>query len=214
MLRMRCQSAMCMALMAPVGRYNGSSDLQLEWINVYNNTSSGGCYNPRAMLMDLKPGTVDTIRSGLFGQIFRLDSFVFRQSGTGNNWATGHYAEDAELIDSMLDVVRKENHNCLTSLVASGFILEVPSFLWKDLLSYWLIMGTLLVSKIREEYPDRVILLFSVFSSPKEGQPAVHGLFRRKAFLHWHTGEDMDMDEMGFTEGSDSQVTAGIGCNS
>ncbi|RWW66393.1 hypothetical protein BHE74_00026248 [Ensete ventricosum] len=138
MLRMRCQSAMCMALMAPVGRCNGSSDLQLEWINVYNNTSSGGCYNPRAMLMDLKPGTIDTIRSGLFGQIFRLDSFVFRQSGTGNNWATGHYAEDAELIDSMLDVVRKENHNCLTSLAASGFILEVPSFLWKDLLSYWL----------------------------------------------------------------------------
>ncbi|RWW30965.1 hypothetical protein GW17_00004433 [Ensete ventricosum] len=187
MLRMRCQSAMCMALMAPVGRYNGSSDLQLEWINVYNNTSSGGCYNPRAMLMDLKPGTIDTIRSGLFGQIFRLDSFVFRQSGTGNNWATGHYAEDAELIDSMLDVVRKENHNCLTSLAASGFILEVPSFLWKDLLSYWLMC---------------------------EGQPAVHGLFRRKAFLHWHTGEDMDMDEMGFTEGSDSQVTAGTGCNS
>ncbi|CAL9133162.1 unnamed protein product [Musa acuminata var. zebrina] len=109
------------------GWYNGSSDLQLEWINVYNNTSRGGRYIPRAVVMDLKPSTIDTVRSGLFGQIFRLDSFVFRQSGTRNNWAKGHFAEGAELIDSMLDVVRKENHDCLPSLVASGFIWRVPS---------------------------------------------------------------------------------------
>ncbi|KAJ0752305.1 Tubulin beta-2 chain [Helianthus annuus] len=28
-------------------------------------------------------------------------------------------------------------------------------------------MGTLLISKIREEYPDRTMLTFSVFPSPK-----------------------------------------------
>jgi len=28
-------------------------------------------------------------------------------------------------------------------------------------------MGTLLISKIREEYPDRMMLTFSVFPSPK-----------------------------------------------
>ena len=33
-------------------------------------------------------------------------------SGAGNNWAMGHYAERAELIDSVLDVVRKESENC------------------------------------------------------------------------------------------------------
>lgn len=34
------------------------------------------------------------------------------QSGAGNNWAKGHYTEGAELVDSVLDVVRKECENC------------------------------------------------------------------------------------------------------
>ena len=32
--------------------------------------------------------------------------------GAGNNWAKGHYTEGAELIDSVLDVVRKEAESC------------------------------------------------------------------------------------------------------
>ena len=94
------------------GKYAGDSDLQLERINVYYNEASGGRYVPRAVLMDLEPGTMDSVRSGPFGQIFRPDNFVFGQSGAGNNWAKGHYTEGAELIDSVLDVVRKEAENC------------------------------------------------------------------------------------------------------
>ena len=30
----------------------------------------------------------------------------------GNNWAKGHYTEGAELVDSVLDVVRKESEGC------------------------------------------------------------------------------------------------------
>jgi tubulin beta len=66
----------------------------------------GGKYVPRAILVDLEPGTMDSVRSGPFGQIFRPDNFVFGQSGAGNNWAKGHYTEGAELVDSVLDVVR------------------------------------------------------------------------------------------------------------
>lgn len=79
---------------------------------MYYNEASGGRYVPRAVLMDLEPGTMDSLRSGPFGQIFRPDNFVFGQSGAGNNWAKGHYTEGAELIDSVLDVVRKEAENC------------------------------------------------------------------------------------------------------
>lgn len=43
---------------------------------------------------------------------FAADNFVFGQSGAGNNWAKGHYTEGAELIDSVLDVVRKEAEAC------------------------------------------------------------------------------------------------------
>ncbi|KAK5918879.1 hypothetical protein CgunFtcFv8_022821 [Champsocephalus gunnari] len=71
----------------PTGTYHGDSDLQLERINVYYNEASGGKYVPRAVLVDLEPGTMDSVRSGPFGQIFRPDNFVFGQSGAGNNWA-------------------------------------------------------------------------------------------------------------------------------
>ena len=96
----------------PTGQYTGNSDLQLERVNVYYNEAGGGRFVPRAVLMDLEPGTMDSIRTGPFGQIFRPDNFVFGQSGAGNNWAKGHYTEGAELIDSVLDVVRKEVENC------------------------------------------------------------------------------------------------------
>ncbi|MQL97429.1 hypothetical protein Taro_030124 [Colocasia esculenta] len=243
----------------PTGKYSGDSDLQLERINVYYNEASGGRYVPRAVLMDLEPGTMDSVRSGPFGQVFRPDNFVFGQSGAGNNWAKGHYTEGAELIDSVLDVVRKEAENCDC---LQGF--QVCHSLGGGTGSG---MGTLLISKIREEYPDRMMLTFSVFPSPKVSDTVVEpynatlsvhqlvenadecmvldnealydicfrtlklatptcwglkmaatfignstsiqemfrrvseqftAMFRRKAFLHWYTGEGMD--EMEFTE--------------
>merc|ERR1712216_797498 len=42
----------------PTGTYHGDSDLQLERINVYYNEATGGRYVPRAILMDLEPGTM------------------------------------------------------------------------------------------------------------------------------------------------------------
>lgn len=95
-----------------VGNYVGTSRNELERINVYYNEASGGRYVPRAVLIDLEPGTMDSLRTGPYGKIFRPDNFVFGQNGAGNNWAKGHYTEGAELIDSVLDVVRKEAENC------------------------------------------------------------------------------------------------------
>ena len=145
----------------PTGAYSGSgeSDLQLERINVYYNEANGGKYVPRAVLVDLEPGTMDSVRSGPFGTLFRPDNFVFGQSGAGNNWAKGHYTEGAELVDSVLDVVRKEAESCdclqgfqLTHSLGGGTGSG---------------MGTLLISKIREEFPDRIMNSYSVVPSPK-----------------------------------------------
>ena len=41
----------------------------------------GGKYVPRAILVDLEPGTMDSVRSGPFGQIFRPDNFGFGELG-------------------------------------------------------------------------------------------------------------------------------------
>ena len=37
----------------------------------------GGKYVPRAVLVDLEPGTMDSVKAGAFGQLFRPDNFVF-----------------------------------------------------------------------------------------------------------------------------------------
>ena len=55
----------------PTGSYKGDSDLQLERINMYYNEAGGGKYVPRAVLVDLEPGTMDSVRSGPFGELFR-----------------------------------------------------------------------------------------------------------------------------------------------
>merc|ERR1711971_963552 len=149
----------------PTGSYAGTSDLQLERINVYYNEASGGKYVPRAVLVDLEPGTMDSVRSGPFGQIFRPDNFVFGQSGAGNNWAKGHYTEGAELVDSVLDVIRKEAESCDC---LRGF--QMTHSLGGGTGSG---MGTLLISKIREEYPDRIMNTYSVVPSPKVSDTVV-----------------------------------------
>ena len=66
----------------------------------------------RATLVDLEPGTLDVIKASPMGGIFKPDNFVFGASGAGNNWAKGFYTAGAELIDEVVDVVRREMEGC------------------------------------------------------------------------------------------------------
>ena len=102
---------------------------------------------------------MDSVRSGPFGELFRPDNYVFGQSGAGNNWAKGHYTEGAELVDTVMDVIRREAETCDC---LQGF--QMTHSLGGGTGSG---MGTLLISKIREEYPDRIMNTFSVMPSPK-----------------------------------------------
>ena len=49
--------------------------------------ASATTWVPRAVLADLEPGTMDSVRAGPLGRLFRPDNFVFGASGAGNNWA-------------------------------------------------------------------------------------------------------------------------------
>ena len=67
----------------PTGTYHGDSDLQLERVNVYYNEASGGKYVPRAVLVDLEPGTMDSVRSGPYGQVL-YSKFIFSRQITND----------------------------------------------------------------------------------------------------------------------------------
>jgi tubulin beta len=149
----------------PNGTYDGDSDQQLERINVFFNKATGGRYIPRAVLVDLEPNALDTLRAGVYGKMFRLDNFIFGQSGAGNIWAKGYHTEGAELIDSLFNVIRREAEECSD---LQGFIVvhSVGSGTGGG-------MGSLLIESLRKEYPDQIIATFSVFPSYKVSDTAI-----------------------------------------
>lgn len=148
------------------GTYKGTRpDQELHRIGVYYNESSSGNYVPRAAMLDLEPGVLTAIKNSKRGQLFHPDNFVYGQSGAGNNWAKGHYTEGADLVESCLDIVRREAETCE---VLQGF--QVTHSLGGGTGSG---LGTLLVSKIREEYPDRMMCTYSVLPSPKVSDTVV-----------------------------------------
>ena len=69
-------------------------------------------YSPRAILFDLDPGTMDSIKAGPFSEIFSSENFMFGSTGGSNNWAKGHYAEGSDLSESIMNIIRREAEKC------------------------------------------------------------------------------------------------------
>ncbi|XP_061894240.1 tubulin beta-6 chain-like [Entelurus aequoreus] len=147
------------------GIYVGDDNIQLERVNVYFTEAHGGKYVPRSLLVDLEPGTMDSIRGSRIGALFRPDSFIHGNSGAGNNWAKGHYTEGAELIEQVIDRLRTESESC-DCLQGFQLVHSLGGGTGSG-------MGTLIINKIREEYPDRIMTSFSVMPSPKVSDTVV-----------------------------------------
>jgi tubulin beta len=113
----------------------------------------------RAVLVDLEPGTMNAVRSSKWAHLFHPDNFIYGNSGAGNSWAKGYYTEGAELIEPIMDIVRKEAENA-DSLQGFQLAHSLGGGTGSGL-------GSLILSKIREEYPDRMLSTYSVFPSPK-----------------------------------------------
>ncbi|KAF0992403.1 hypothetical protein HZS_6321, partial [Henneguya salminicola] len=59
------------------GKYNGNNHLQTDRLYVYyNETNNGERYVPRSVLVDLEPGTIESIKSSAIGNIFKPDNFI------------------------------------------------------------------------------------------------------------------------------------------
>ncbi|KAJ3884865.1 beta-tubulin 2 [Lentinula edodes] len=146
------------------GAYKGSDPLQLQRAGVYfTEIETGGVqrYVPRSTQIDLEAGVCNRLRSGPIGGLFRPDTYVTGVPGAGNNWARGC----AELIDSLLDTIRKQGEAC-DALQGFQLIHSLGGGTGSG-------MGSLLLSKLREEYPDRMLATFSILPSPKVSETVV-----------------------------------------
>merc|ERR1712117_822265 len=148
---------------------------ELENVGVYFRTSGANSNardpwktekrTPRAVLVDLEPGTLDVIKAGALKDLFDPATMKFGSNGAGNNWAKGHYTEGAEIVEEVIDIIRKEveKADC-----AQGF--QIFHSLGGGTGSG---MGTLLLLKIRDAYPDRITCTYSVYPSPKVSDTVV-----------------------------------------
>ncbi|KAF8886071.1 beta-tubulin 2 tubb2 [Gymnopilus junonius] len=144
------------------GAYHGTDPLQLQRASVYfDEVHHAGKprYVPRSVQVDLESGVCNKLRSGALGDLFRPDTYLTSDSGAGNNWAKGYYTEGAELVDSILDIVRRQSESC-EALQGFQILHSLGGGTGAGL-------GSLMLSKLREEYPDRMMATFSVLPSPK-----------------------------------------------
>jgi len=159
---------------SPRGRSDADGDEKpdvLENIDVYFNSNqvmgpaTAATYSPRAVLVDLEPGTMDVMKASPLGSTFKPDNMCNGANGAGNNWAKGHYTEGAELVEQCLDRIRIEVEQCEAP---QGF--QLMHSLGGGTGSG---MGTLLLLKIRDAYPDRITTTYSIYPSPKVSDTVV-----------------------------------------
>lgn len=71
-----------------------------------------GHHVPRAIMVDLEPTVVDEIRTGTYKQLFHPEQMVTGKEDAANNYARGHYTVGKEVIDLVLDRIRRLSENC------------------------------------------------------------------------------------------------------
>lgn len=150
------------------GMYHGNNPQEIERIGTFfTEVGSSGepKYVPRSVQIDLEAGVTNRIRSGPMGGLFRPDTYITGDSGAGNNWAKGFYTEGAEIVESIIDVVNKQAEAC-DSLQGFQLLHSLGGGTGAGL-------GTLVLSKLREEFPDRMLSTFSVLPSPKVSETVV-----------------------------------------
>ena len=131
-----------------IGDWNTVNDkLLMLKNNVYFETRNHR-YSPRSLFMDIDKTHIEAIQCSYLGSLIPEQNFIAGAFAEPSVlWPKGHYTEGAEVIDECMDRVRQTVETCdvpqgfqvLHSLVGgwgSGF-------------------GTLLLLKIRDNYPDR-----------------------------------------------------------
>ena len=97
-----------------------ASKPQDDSFSTFFSETGTGKHVPRAVFLDLEPSVIDEIRTGTYRQLFHPEQMVSGKEDAANNYARGHYTVGKEIIDLVLDRVRKLADNC-TGL--QGFLI-------------------------------------------------------------------------------------------
>ncbi|XDV50816.1 hypothetical protein PO909_019825 [Leuciscus waleckii] len=121
--------------------------------------TGAGKHVPRAVFIDLEPTVVDEIRNGPYRQLYHPEQLISGKEDAANNYARGHYTIGKEIVDSVLDRMRKMADQC-TGL--QGFLI-FHSFGGGTGSGF----TSLLMERLSVDYGKKSKLEFSVYPAPQ-----------------------------------------------
>lgn len=130
-----------------------------ESFSTFFSETADGKYVPRTVFVDLEPTVIDEIRAGEYSDLFHPEQLISGKEDAANNYARGHYTVGKEIIDSVLERIRKIADNC-TGL--QGFLV-FRSFGGGTGAG----LGALLLERLSVDYGKKSKLEFSVYPAPQ-----------------------------------------------
>mmetsp|Transcript_4987 Transcript_4987/g.13934 ORF Transcript_4987/g.13934 Transcript_4987/m.13934 type:complete len:449 (-) Transcript_4987:109-1455(-) len=127
--------------------------------NTFFSETSSGKHVPRAIYADLEPSVCDEVRSGAYKELYHPEQIINGKEDAANNYARGHYTTGKEIVDTVLDRIRKLADNC-TGL--QGFLVfhATGGGTGSGL-------GSLLLERLSVDYGRKSKLSFALTPSPK-----------------------------------------------
>eukprot|EP01084_Bolivina_argentea_P116498 206982_1 len=115
-------------------------------------------YIPRACFIDIDNSTINHIQSSQLGTLIETDNFISdKYSQPLITWAKGYYTEGAEFIDNVINKIRMEIETC-DNLQGFNMIHSISGGTGSGL-------GTLILVKLRDNYPDKKAFTFTIYPS-------------------------------------------------
>ncbi|KAK4313288.1 hypothetical protein Pmani_015345 [Petrolisthes manimaculis] len=89
-----------------------TGDATNDSFNTFFSETGSGKHVPRNVFVDLEPSVVDEVRSGPYRQLFHPEQLITGKEDAANNYARGHYTIGKEIVDVVLDRIRKLADQC------------------------------------------------------------------------------------------------------
>ncbi|KAF9122790.1 alpha-tubulin, partial [Linnemannia schmuckeri] len=85
---------------------------ELSSPSTFFSETGAGKHVPRAIFVDLEESVIQEVRNGSYRNLFHPEQMICGKEDAANNYARGHYTIGKELVDKVLDKVRKLADNC------------------------------------------------------------------------------------------------------
>lgn len=123
-------------------------------------------YIPRAILIDLEPRVINTIKQSPYGKLYNPENIFLHKDGggAGNVWATG-YTCGKKIEETLFDIIEREAEG---SDSLEGFLLchSIAGGTGSGLGSYML-------EKLADRFPKKLIQTYSVFPNEHSSSDVV-----------------------------------------